>query len=247
MSIALYLINPASAAPDIYDRISCGFWPAMLITDLALPTVAALPPRDFEVTLCEEHVSRVDFGTKGEFIGITGKTGQERRMVELGRAFRARGKTVIFGGPHATLCPSRLRGECDILVRGELETVAPEFFADLRNGSWKSEYCGDKADLRTSPAPRWNGYPYARALVGSVQTSRGCPFQCEFCDVPQYSGRKQRRKTLEQVTAELNRLYDLGFRGIFFADDNLTSDQAHARTLISTFMSWARLRWPVLR
>ena len=84
-------------------------------------------------------------------------------------------------------------------VRGEIEDIAPQFFADLRSGSWQTEYVGTKVDLRISPLPRWDLYPNDRAVMGTIQTSRGCPFECEFCDVIEYVGRKQRHKPVEQV------------------------------------------------
>ena len=101
---------------------------------------------------------------------------------------------VVIGGPYASLCPAVVRPYCDILVRGEVEDIAEELFSDLRGGGWKTEYVGSRPDLSHSPRPRWDLYPNDRALSGTVQTSRGCPFECEFCDVIQYLGRKQRHK-----------------------------------------------------
>lgn len=241
MSKKLYLINPRSDSPIFFGRHvfeHYGFPPTMLLADLALPTVAALAPADFRVTLCEEHVTPVDFDIETDFVGITGKVGQERRMVELSREFRRRGRVVIFGGPYASLSPERLRGECDILVRGELEGIAETLFEDLRNATWRNEYEGGKPDLRDSPPPKWDGYPHDRALNGAVQTSRGCPFECEFCDVIQYLGRKQRHKSTEQVIRELDRQYQLGHRAIFLADDNFTVYRARAKELLVALAEW---------
>jgi radical SAM superfamily enzyme YgiQ (UPF0313 family) len=92
-----------------------------LLADAAVATVAAMAPPDFDVTLCDEGISPVDFDTTADFIGITGKISQEGRMIALAREFRRRGKVVICGGPYASLSPGRLRDECDILVQGELE------------------------------------------------------------------------------------------------------------------------------
>ena len=85
--------------------------------------------------------------------------------------------------------------------------IAPKIFADLGEGRWAEEYIGTRPDLRTSPIPRFDLYPNARALKGSIQTSRGCPFECEFCDVIEYLGRKQRHKPVAQVLAEVEKLY----------------------------------------
>jgi radical SAM superfamily enzyme YgiQ (UPF0313 family) len=238
---SIYLINPRSDAPFYFGtevHAARGFGPTLLLADAALPTVAAMAPPDFDVTLCDEAISPVDFDTTADFVGITGKISQEGRMIDLAREFRTRGKIVIFGGPYASLAPDRFRGECDILVQGELENIAGQFFSDLRSGAWQPEYIGDKPDLRESPIPRWDLYPNHRALSGTLQTSRGCPFECEFCDVIQYLGRKQRHKSPEQVLAELDELYRIGYRIVFLADDNLTVYRARAKELLRAIRDW---------
>jgi radical SAM superfamily enzyme YgiQ (UPF0313 family) len=238
---ALYLINPRCDVPTYFGaevHSAFGFQPTVLLADVALPTLAALAPADFEVTLCDEGIASADLDTRADFVGITGKISQESRMIELAREYRRRGKTVIFGGCYASLSPERLRGECDILVQGEFENIAAGFFEDLRSGQWKREYLGDKPDLRNSPIPRWDLYPNHRALSGTVQTSRGCPFECEFCDVIQYLGRKQRHKSPEQVIAELDVLYGHGYRVVFLADDNFTVYRARAKELLTALAEW---------
>jgi len=241
MAPSPYLINPRSDAPFYFGaevHAAWGFGSTVLLADAALATVAALAPPDFAVTLCDEGISPVDFDTPSEFIGITGKISQETRMIELAREFRRRGKIVIVGGPYASLSPGRLRDECDILVQGEYENIAGKFFSDLRSGVWQREYIGDKPDLRESPIPRWDLYPNHRALSGTLQTSRGCPFECEFCDVIQYLGRKQRHKSPEQVLTELDELYRHGYRIVFLADDNLTVYRARAKELLRAIRDW---------
>ena len=241
MGTSIYLINPRCDAPAYYGadvHAAQGFGRTVLIADVALPTVAALAPADFTVSLCDEGISPADLDTPADFVGITGKISQETRMIELAREFRRRGKIVIFGGCYASLSPERLRPECDILVQGELENIAGKFFADLRSRTWQREYFGDKPDLRDSPLPRWDLYPNHRALSGVVQTSRGCPFECEFCDVIQYLGRKQRHKSPPQVLAELDELYRRGYRYVFLADDNFTVYPARTKELLRAIIEW---------
>ncbi len=238
---SLYLINPRADVATYFGGEAFeahGFAPAVWLADLALPTVAAMVPRDFHVSLCDEHVQAVDLESPAEVIGITGKINQERRMIELAREFRRRGKLVLMGGCYASLSPERLRGECDILVRGEIENLAEKLFADLRAGEWQREYFGDRPDLSVSPLPRWDLYPNDRAMSGTVQTSRGCPFECEFCDVIQYLGRKQRHKPPALVIAELEVLYGLGYRSVFLADDNFTVYRARAKELLAALARW---------
>jgi radical SAM superfamily enzyme YgiQ (UPF0313 family) len=245
MSKSLYLVNPRARIPgyygaDVFER--SGLRPAQGIADLATTTVAALAPADWRLSICDEHISPIDFESDAAFVGITGKITQAQRMLEVADQFRGRGKCVIVGGPYASLSPEVFRGRCDILVVGELEGIARDFFADLERGTWKEEYTAEKPDLANSPIPRWDLYPTDRALVGCVQTSRGCPFECEFCDVIQYLGRKQRHKPLHQVLAELDVLYDHGFRGIFLADDNFTVYRRRAKELLTGLREWNRAR-----
>jgi hypothetical protein len=86
--------------------------------------------------------------------------------------------------------------------------------------------------------PRWDLYPVDSAEMGSLQTTRGCPFDCEFCDVIRYQGRKQRRKSVDQVLAELDLLHEYGFRWIFIVDDNFTVHRQFARTMLDAFTAW---------
>ena len=241
MSKSLYLINPRPANPSYFGAEAFELWgyeSAQAIADLAAVTVAALAPSDWEVTVCEEYVEPVNFETEADFIGLTGKVIQGQRMVELADEFRRRGKTVLIGGPHASLSPGAVRDHCDILIIGELESIATEFFADLESGEWKKEYVADKPDLSSSPLPRFELYPNHRALSGCVQTSRGCPFECEFCDVIQYLGRAQRHKCVDQILRELDALYEIGFRAVFLADDNFTVYRKRAKGILAALAEW---------
>ena len=241
MHPSLYLVNPRTDVPFYFGmevHAAHGFRPGVLLADAALPTIAALAPPSFDVHLCDEGIEPVNFDTTARFVGITGKVSQEARMVEIAREFRRRGKVVICGGPFASLSPHRLRSECDILVRGEFENIAARFFADLESGNWQREYLGDKPSLSTSPVPRWDLYPNHGALSGTLQTSRGCPFECEFCDVIQYLGRTQRHKEPAQVLAELDALYAQGYRAVFLADDNFTVFRARTKELLRSMIAW---------
>ncbi len=241
MNCSLYLINPAPDFPSYFntdvlkDTVK---QPVTHAVGLALPTVAAMVPDDIDITLCDEELTPVDFDTPARFVGITGMVSQWRRMQEIAVEFRNRGKIVLIGGPHASLCHQAVRPFCDILVRGEIEEIAAELFDDLKRGEWKTEYIGTTPDLSRSPVPRLDLYPNERSLSGAVQTSRGCPFQCEFCDVIQYQGRKQRFKTIPQVLTELDQLHSAGYRHVFITDDNLTANRKRAKQLLSAIRDW---------
>lgn len=150
MTKSIYLINPQSDFPTYYGAevyAAKGFKPATQVADLAIATVAAMACEHLDVALCDQNISPVDLDTDADFIGITGKVTQWGQMAELTKAFRKRGKVVLIGGPYASLCPEIARPHCDILVKGEIEEIAPELFSDLRlavgnrNTSAQSQIC----------------------------------------------------------------------------------------------------------
>ncbi len=204
----------------------------------AIATVAALAPPGIEVVLQDETLEPVDFDVAADFIGITANVSQLNQAKRIAAGFRSRGRTVIVGGPHITLDPHAFDGLCDVAVTGEFEGVAEAFYADMLGGVLKPLYVGGRPDLTTSPVPAWDLYDNDRALIGIAQTSRGCPFECNFCDVIQYVGRVQRHKTNEQVITEVQKLYDVGYNRIFLADDNFTVYRKRAASLLEALGAW---------
>ena len=241
MASSIYMVNPSNDFPSYFGGevfAGRGFRPATMVADLALPTLAAFVPDDFEVRICDEFVTPIDFETPADFVAITGKVTQSLRIAKIAAEFRRRGKVVLIGGPYASLAPERVRLHCEILVQGEIEEIADQLFADLRERRWKEEYLGGRPDLSRSPVPRWDLYPNHRAATATVQTSRGCPFECEFCDVIQYLGRTQRHKSIPQVLAELDEVYRHGYRGVLLADDNFTVWRARAKEVLTALREW---------
>ncbi|MCK5879481.1 MAG: B12-binding domain-containing radical SAM protein [Holophagae bacterium] len=242
MAETLYLISPQADnglgyyTLHAFDRF--GYPPAVLVPNLALPTIAAMVPDGFKIQICDESFNSADLDLRPDFVLITAMSNQLNRLHELSIHYRKHGCKVVIGGPAATLMPDSLRPYADVLVLGEIECIAGELFSDLKSGNFKDEYIGGKPDLSESPVPDWRGYPLDRALMGSIQTSRGCPFACDYCDVVQYVGRKQRHKASEQVVAEMEALSSHGIRSVFLADDNLTANRGKAMDLFTAIYEW---------
>ena len=238
---SIYLINPR---PDFMVYMGSevshefGSHPLTFIADITITTVAAMIPKDFDIKLCDENIEDIDFNHEADFVGITGKFSQLERMKEIATEFHNRNKTVLIGGPLASLDPNKVRDYCDILVVGEIENIANKLFSDLKNHTWKSEYMGNKTNPIMTPIPRWELYSNQYAFAGIVQTSRGCPFNCEFCDVIQYAGRVQRHKPVQNVIDELNVLYKHDYRFVFLSDDNFTANRKLAKELLVAIRDW---------
>ncbi|WP_018263644.1 B12-binding domain-containing radical SAM protein [Methylobacterium sp. WSM2598] len=237
---AIYIVNPANSAPSYHTAEFFGDeargW--VQVADLTVVTLAALVPADWHIRITDESIDAVDLDAQVDVVAITGKVSQRDRMIALADAFRRRGRTVMIGGSFATLTPEEMRPHADILVTGEVEEIAAQIFSDIAAGRASDRYDGGKADIRRSPVPRWDLYPVERASSGALQTTRGCPFSCEFCDVIQYQGRKQRHKDIAQIVAELDALYAAGFRQIFLVDDNFTVHRAWARKVLDALTAW---------
>jgi radical SAM superfamily enzyme YgiQ (UPF0313 family) len=244
MRRCVYLINPSADYPSYFGaEVFAHAAPkarTALVGDLALSTVAAMIPADFGLEVVDENISDVDFEHPFDIVAITGKISQWARMRAIATEFRRRGKLVIIGGPFASLSPETVRPHCDILVRGEGEETVEKVFVDIREGRWRQEYIGSRADLSTSPLPNWRIYPNHRAISACVQTSRGCPFECEFCDVIPYLGRKQRHKPISHVLRELDEVYRYGYRAVFLCDDNFTVYRSRAKELLIALRDWNR-------
>ena len=238
----ILLINPLPSLslyswPDVADITGRPTY----IMNIALPTLAALAPPGVEITVVDEAVEPVNFDGQWDLVGITGYLTQMRRMCEIADAFRRRGQLVAIGGPYASLSPEVVRPHADILFRGEAEHTWPAFLEDFLNGHWQTEYVShEMVDLQSSPVPDIGTLRTAAYELGVVQTSRGCPFECEFCDVIVYLGRRQRHKTPARVVDELEQLYQAGYRSVFLSDDNFTANRRRAADIMSAVGDWNR-------
>jgi radical SAM superfamily enzyme YgiQ (UPF0313 family) len=213
---------------------------------LGLLTVAALLPAAWELRLVDLNTSSLaeeDWGW-AEVVLISAMYIQREGLLALVREAKLRGKTVVAGGPHPTSLPGAvLEAGCDLVVRGEGEKTIPLLLEALREGQTGVIEYAEKPDLTISPIPRFDLLRLEDYTTVTIQTSRGCPFDCEFCDVVNLFGRLPRYKAPKQVIAELETLYRLGARGtVFICDDNFIGSKKHARALLQELTPWLRSR-----
>lgn len=212
--------------------------------NLGLLIVAALTPSDFEINFLDENYEEINFDVGYDLVGITAMTQQATRAYEIADEFRRRGVKVVIGGIHATVLPEEAKEHADSVVIGEAENTWPEFINDFHKGEIKSFYKNtEPVDLARSPLPRYDLLKKYDYKMIWVQTTRGCPRDCDFCSASKVYGRTFRHKNIEQVMDEL--YYISGIWGsplISFADDNMFVDKKYAHELIGK-LQHLRLRW----
>jgi len=218
-------------------------------TPLGLITVAAMLPASWPVRLvdCNVEALRDEDVEWADLVFTGGMIAQQLATRELIDELKRRGKTVVVGGPDATQS-RHLYDKADHLILGEAELTLPRWLADRAAGTPAHVYeCGEQlADITTSPMPRFDLLKFSNYLHVGVQFARGCPFSCEFCDIIELFGRVPRLKGTEQMLAELQRLYDLGYRGhIDFVDDNFIGNKRDVKKFLVELRLWLENhRWP---
>ncbi|MEB3348930.1 MAG: DUF4070 domain-containing protein [Cyanobacteriota bacterium] len=216
----------------------------VLLPPLGLVTVAALLPQDWPMRLVDRNVREVTEAEWewAELVVISGMIVQKGDMaVQIARA-KARGLPVAVGGPFASSTPDAPELDlADFKVLDEGEITLPLFIEAIERGEAGGRFSanGEKPDVTGTPIPRFDLLELDAYDSMSVQFSRGCPFQCEFCDIIVLYGRKPRTKTPAQLIAELQSLHDLGWRrSIFLVDDNFIGNKRNAKLLLPELKQW---------
>jgi radical SAM superfamily enzyme YgiQ (UPF0313 family) len=208
---------------------------------LGLATLAALTPPSWHVQIVDENVEPVPLDPDVDLVGVCGMAVQFPRQRELLKYYRSCGLVVIAGGSYASLCPEEYAGLCDVVVAGEAEYLWPQVCRDLEHGQVRTVYQETGVvELNATPVPRFDLLKLDRYAQTSMQFSRGCPYQCEFCDIIVMFGRRPRTKTPEQIGAELDVLRGQGVRSVFFVDDNLIGNRPRAKALLSYLADYQR-------
>jgi radical SAM superfamily enzyme YgiQ (UPF0313 family) len=213
------------------------------VTPLGLMTVAALFPRQWKYKLVDENVEPLlDEHFEWADLVCTGSMlcQQEGTLKVIDKAHKY-GCPVVVGGPDPTSQPN-LYQSADFLLCGEGETTIPLLINDFEKGCRSGEYHStEMADMAQAVVPRFDLIRPKNYLLAGIQYSRGCPYNCEFCDVIELYGRKPRTKTADQIIRELQYLYELGHRAhIFFVDDNFIGNKKEAKELLAAIREWSK-------
>lgn len=238
------MIYPRFAGETFWNfAAACELFGARYPTSpLGLITVAALLPSSWAVRLVDRNVEELsdDDLEWADLVMTGGMLPQHDDLLEIIDLCRARGKPVAIGGPAATSVP-HFFAKANFQILGEVEDVIHEFIAAWENGAQDGVFQAKKfeIDVRKTPIPRFDLLKFDRYLYIGVQFSRGCPFTCEFCDIIELYGRVPRTKSSAQMLAELDALYELGYRGhVDFVDDNLIGNKKAVKAFLPDLKDW---------
>jgi len=250
----LTLINPSRKKYNINV-----FWDFKFLTklsggkaftpiSLALPTLAALTPPDIEISIIDENAENINFDEKVDLVALTAMTPYAPRAYEIADAFKERGVKVVIGGIHASMLPEEAAEHADAVVIGEAEEIWEKIIEDFKQNQLQKFYRADRRpNLEKIPIPRWdllNKYQYFNY---AIQSTRGCPFDCDFCSVWSFLGKEIRCKQIEQVLKEVKLIQENQrkkfFKTIFFAEDNIISNRNHAKNLFKALIPLKLEHW----
>ena len=247
-------LGPAPHALLVWPRFPLSFWgfegmmrilpEKAVMPPLGLITVAALCPPQWQLRLldCAFDTLRDEDILWADLVMVSGMHAQRADVWEILARCRALSRRTIIGGPYASSEPERLLDHADHVVQGEVDDCFNDIAHGLEVGKARRLYrVTEKPDLTRSPVPRFDLLRLENYASMSVQFSRGCPFQCEFCDIITIYGRKPRTKTPEQLIGELDILRRFNWRKeVFVVDDNFIGNRRAALQLVQEIVRWQR-------
>lgn len=219
------------------------------LAPLTLPHIAGLTPGDVDIQIIDELVDEVDFDADVDLVGLSVLTPLAPRAYEIADRFRKRGIKVVLGGVHITMCPQEAALHADALVLGEAEETWPKLIEDFKKGRLQKIYrCLRPPDLKGLPLPRWDLLKMRYLPTYIVQTTRGCPFDCEFCAVTTFFGGKYRTRPIEEVVNEIKTLIESKRQRsplgdiFFFTDDNIFSNPSYTKEWLKEITPF-KIKW----
>ncbi len=216
------------------------------LVGMTLPYLAALTPKEWDVQLVDEQVMDIDFDAPVDVVAITAWTINSFRAYDIARRFRDRGVPVLMGGPHVFFHTEEAAEHCDAVGVGEGEEILPVMLRDVARGRLQKVYrAPGMHDLKGLPVPRYDlmhlmGPRWSRTY--SVQSSRGCPFKCEFCSERFYIGDRYRYRPTPEIVEEIRQI---GARNVFFADSMFAGKKQHSMELMEALIP-LKIRWSTL-
>ncbi|MFH0702549.1 MAG: radical SAM protein [bacterium] len=227
-NLKILFIQPSQFNDDGSLRKSKRAW----LPRLALPQLASITPDEVKTYIIDEYIDDIDFNADVDFVCISATTVQAPRAYQISEEFRKRGKTTIIGGMHASLLPDEAQNYADSIFIGEAEGLWTEVLHDFNQGNLKPRYqnLANKLDITHIPSPNLTKLSLDRyeVVFRPVQTTRGCPHNCDYCSVTKFFGKSYRYRSIDDIVREIEQL-DSKF--VFFVDDNIAANPQRAKKL----------------
>jgi radical SAM superfamily enzyme YgiQ (UPF0313 family) len=234
--IRLLMIQPENREINRFRRMQFNNFSQITIPYLA----AFVDERVYEITLIDEYCQRIPYKKRFDLVAITVNTPNAPHCYEISAEFRKQNAKVVMGGPHVTLLQDEARNHCDYLLVGEGELTWRDFLDDFRCGNPKDIYKSDSPPiLEKLPIPRWDIIKRNRTMKGAVFSTRGCPYNCRYCNLKQIYHNCFRTRPITDVLAEIQALKS---SFLVFWDDNLFADKDYAKKLLRAIAPLKR-RW----
>jgi radical SAM superfamily enzyme YgiQ (UPF0313 family) len=243
--VKIALIIPRNSSENSRSFYDYNFYASFLFTKkyisylLAIPTLASLTPPHHEIRVFDENIEEIDYSWGADLAGISVRTMFAPRAYAISQKYRDLGVKTVLGGIHPSMCPDEALSHCDSVVIGEAEDVWAKLLEDAQGGHLKERYAsGAFSDLSRSPAIYRKNLSRNMYFQDILQTTKGCPFHCEFCSVYAFDGQKNRHKSVDQVIQEILDIKSTGSKykskkAIFIADDNIITNRKFARELFT--------------
>lgn len=215
------------------------------VIGLTLPYLAALTGSGVDVKLTDERLGNVNFEDECDLVAITVMTRSAKRAYEIAERYRNNGKKVVMGGFHVSFNPDEAKEHCDAIFIGEAENTWQDMLRDYRRGRLKDIYKSDKFhNLKNLPLPRYDLLELRKYKVKflPVQTSRGCPFVCNFCEVSHMYGNSYRFRPHDEVIDEIKAS---GLKHVQFIDDNFAANREYTLGLLER-LRHLNIKWTCL-
>ena len=210
---------------------------------LGLLTVAAMLPEEWGKKLVDMNTRKLEDKDLewADTVMVSAMLVQKNSAQNVISRAKAKGRMVVAGGPAFSAMPEQFR-QVDHMVLGEAEITLPRFLRDLENGKPKKFYKSkQRPDITKTPKPLWELIDFKDYQSMVVQYSRGCPFNCEFCDIVIMNGHTPRTKNPEQIISELQSLHDAGWRsGVFIVDDNFIGNKIRVKEMLRSLIKWQK-------
>ncbi len=230
----ILLINPANK-DDILRK-------AVMLPPLSLMTLASYLPKDADIRIIDENKELLKKGMKADLVLISSLTYNAPRAYRIAKYYRMMGTKVILGGIHPSMMPTEAIRYADSVVTGEAETVIKDILEDFRKNKLKRFYNGSQGNIADIRPPDRTRLRHSYTLE-PIQTSRGCPCNCNFCSVTQFNGRQFRRRPVKSILREIDSLKN---KKIFFVDDNIigiSKEEISYSKMLFKSLSTRNIRW----